>query len=79
LTDRQNLSLVVAGRLKPGLSLQMAGPRLDVFSRQLEHAHPDANKDQLLTVNPLPRLGTSTSPQSARGRIAHRTRGRHRG
>jgi hypothetical protein len=57
----------------------MAGPRLDVFSRQLEHAHPDANKDQLLTVNPLPRLGTSTSPQSARGRIAHRTRGRHRG
>jgi predicted permease len=66
LTDRQNLSLVVAGRLKPGLSLQMAGPRLDVFSRQLEHAHPDANKDQLLTVNPLPRLGTSTSPQSER-------------
>jgi hypothetical protein len=66
LTDRQNLSLVVAGRLKPGLSLQTAAPRLDVFSRQLERAYPDANKDQLLTVNPLPRLGTSTSPQSER-------------
>jgi len=63
LTDRQNLSLVVVGRLKPRLSLQTAAPRLDVFSRQLERAYPDANKDQLLTVNPLPRLGTSTSPQ----------------
>jgi len=66
LIERQNLSLVVAGRLKPGLSLDAAAPKLDVLSRQLERAYPDVNKDQLLTLSPLPRLGTSTSPASDR-------------
>jgi predicted permease len=67
LADRKNLSLVVAGRLKPGLTVESAGSRLEVLSRQLEGAYPAENKDQLLTVNPLPRLGTSTSPQSDSG------------
>ena len=67
LADRKNLSLVLAGRLKPGVTVANAGPRLDVLSRQLERAYPAENKDQLLTVNPLPRLGTSTSPSSDAG------------
>ena len=67
LADRRNLSLVVAGRLKPGLTIESAAPRLEVLSRQLERAYPAENKDQLLTVNPLPRLGTSTSPSSDAG------------
>ena len=67
LADRSNLSLVLAGRLKPGVTLAGAAARLDGLSRQLELAHPAENKQQLLTVNPLPRLGTSTSPSSDAG------------
>ena len=67
LADRKNLSLVLAGRLKPGLTVVGVAPRLDTLSRQLERAYPADNKDQLLTVNPLPRLGTSTSPSSDKG------------
>ena len=65
--DRRNQTLTVAGRLKPGLTIDNAGPRLDTLSRQLERAYPVDNKEQLLTVNPLPRLGSSTSPQSDSG------------
>ena len=67
LADRTNLSLVLAGRLKSGLTLETAAPRLEVLSRQLERAYPAENKNQLLTVNPLPRLGSSTSPSSDAG------------
>jgi predicted permease len=67
LADRTNLSLVLAGRLKPGVTIDGVAPRLEVLSRQLERAYPAENKNQLLTVNPLPRLGTSTSPSSDAG------------
>jgi predicted permease len=69
-SDRRNQALVVAGRLKPGVSLAAAAPRLEALSRQLEEAYPAENKNQLLTVNPLPRLGTSTSPSSDSGPAA---------
>ena len=62
--DRRNQTLVLAGRLKPGVTIETATARLDALSRQLERAYPAENKDQVLTVNPLPRLGTSTSPSS---------------
>ena len=62
--DRGSNTLVVAGRLKPGLTQAYVDSRLDALSRQLEAAYPAENKDQVLTVNPLPRLATSTSPQS---------------
>lgn len=65
--DRRNQTLVVAGRLKPGITAANVGPRLDALSRQFEKAYPAENKDQLLTVNELPRLGTSTSPSSDSG------------
>ena len=67
LADRRTLSLVVAGRLKPGITIDNAAARLDALSRQLEQAYPAENKNQLLTVSPLPRLGTSTSPSSDTG------------
>jgi predicted permease len=70
LADRQNQSLVVAGRLKPGVTVKSAAPRLDTLSLQLERAYPAENQRQLLTVNPLPRLGTSTSPSSDAGPAA---------
>jgi hypothetical protein len=65
--DRRNQTLVLAGRLKPGISEAAAAARLDALSKQLEGAYPAENKDQLLTINPLPRLGTSTSPSDDSG------------
>ena len=67
LNDRNGGGLVVAGRLKPGVTLAAAAPRLDAMSRQLEQAYPAENRNQLLTVSPLPRLSTSTSPQTDTG------------
>ncbi|MEO6235683.1 MAG: ADOP family duplicated permease [Vicinamibacterales bacterium] len=67
LADRRNLGLVLAGRLKPGLTPASVAPRLDTLSRQLERAYPVENKQQLLTVSPLPRLGINTSPSSNAG------------
>jgi predicted permease len=67
LDDRTADTLVVAGRLKPGVTMATAAARLDVLSRQLAQAFPAVNHDQLLTVNALPRLGTSTSPSSDAG------------
>ncbi|HZM71556.1 MAG TPA: ABC transporter permease, partial [Candidatus Cryosericum sp.] len=62
LADRTSHSLILAGRLAPGLDLQEANARLDVLSRQLESSDPLENKDQLLTVSHLSRIGISTSP-----------------
>ncbi len=67
LQDRTHHTLVVVARLKPGVSAAMATGRLDAVSRQLEAAYPADNRDQALTVNPLPRLATSDEPQSDTG------------
>jgi predicted permease len=64
LGDRADTRLILAGRLKAGLGDALVKGRLDAFSRQLEEAYPAENKDQVLTVSPLPRLTTSTSPQT---------------
>ena len=68
--DRRNQTLVVAGRLKRGVTVAAASARLDTLSKQLEGAYPADNKEQLLTINPLPRLGTSTSPSDDTGPTA---------
>ena len=70
LGDRKNLALVLAGRLKPGVTREAAEARLDTLSRQLEQAYPADNKEQVLTVSPLPRLSTSTSPSTDSGPAA---------
>ena len=64
LGDRSNTALIIAGRLRAGLTEEMASARLDVLSRQLEAAYPAENKDQALTISKLPRMATSTEPQS---------------
>jgi putative ABC transport system permease protein len=65
--DRSNPALVVAGRLKAGVAPQSASTALDTLARQMAAAYPAENKDQVLTINPLPRMSTSTSPQSDSG------------
>jgi predicted permease len=67
LDDRDHHALVVAGRLKPGLTESVATERLDLTARRLEDAYPAENKDQTLLVNKLPRMSTSTSPQTDTG------------
>lgn len=67
LADRNNHALILAGRLKAGISEAAATERLDVIARRLEQAYPAENKDQALLVHALPRMSTSTSPQSDGG------------
>jgi predicted permease len=67
LNNRGGGGLVLAGRLKPGITIQAATDRLEILSRGLATAYPAENHDQLLTISPLPRLSTSTSPQTDNG------------
>jgi predicted permease len=67
LSDRANHGLIIAGRLKAGMGLEAATARLDALARQLEEAYPAENKDQTLVVHELPRMSTSTSPQTDTG------------
>jgi predicted permease len=67
LGDRSNHGLIVAGRLKEGVDAAAASARLDVLSRQLENAYPGENKNQTLLIHDLPRMSTSTSPQTDTG------------
>ena len=64
LAARDNDTLIVVGRLKPGVTLHAADARLTVTASQMEKAYPAENKDQSLLVQPLARLGVSTSPQT---------------
>jgi predicted permease len=63
LGDRRNHSLIMIGRLQPGLTMAQADQRLEVIAAAHEHAYPVENKNQDLIVRPLGRLGISTSPQ----------------
>jgi predicted permease len=67
LGDRTNHALVLAGRLKPGLTSEVVTARLEAVSRQMEEAYPAENKGQALTVSPLSRMSTSTSPRTDGG------------
>lgn len=62
LSDRANHSLIVVGRLSPGVSLPAADAHLAPLAAQMEQAFPAENKDQALAVRRFPRLGVSTSP-----------------
>jgi putative ABC transport system permease protein len=64
VADRRSQSLMLVGRLKPGLSAEAATPALKQLSAELERAYPAENKNQLLMVQKLPRASISTSPQT---------------
>ena len=63
LSDRRNHSLIVLGRLKPGVTRAQADEQLKVIAAAHEQAYPAENKNQDLIARPLGRLGISTSPQ----------------
>ena len=64
LDDRSNYSLIVAGRVKPGVGDAVVKARLDAMAAQLAEAYPAENRHLALTFSPLPRMSTSTSPQT---------------
>jgi predicted permease len=64
LGDRSNAGLVVAGYAGAGLDDVGVTTRLEALSRQLELAHPVENRQQTLSVNPLPRMSGSPAPQT---------------
>jgi len=64
IDDRRSDALLVAGRLKPGLSLAAAEPHLDQIAVRLALAYPETDRDRAFTIAPLQRLGSSTNPQS---------------
>ncbi len=66
LAARDNNTLMLLGRLKPGISLQAADAMLAVTASRMEKAYPAENKDQALLVRPLAHLGISTRPSSDR-------------
>jgi predicted permease len=67
LNDRGHHALVVAGKLKTGVSQAAATERLEIIARRLEEAYPAENKDRTLQINKLSRMATSTSPQDDSG------------
>jgi predicted permease len=62
--DRASDSLMLVGRLKPGISMAAAEGRLDPLARQLSDAYPATDRDRTFTLARLQRLGMSTRPQS---------------
>ena len=66
LADREAGTVIVFGRLQPGVALATAKARLETLSGQMAMAAAE-NKDQALTVSPLPRMSTSTSPSTDAG------------
>jgi predicted permease len=67
LADRQNHGLIVAGRLRADVGRQAATARLEALAAQLESAYPAENRNQALSIHELPRMSTSTSPQTDAG------------
>lgn len=66
LQDPKAGTVVVFGRLKPGVTIEAATARLDTLSRAMAEESPD-NRDQGLSVARLPRMSTSTSPRTDAG------------
>ena len=62
--DRASDALLLAGRLKPGLSMAAAEPQLEQIARRLAEEYPATDHDRTFTLAGLQRLGTSTNPQS---------------
>jgi len=62
LADRDNHTLMLVGRLRPGLTREGAEGRLVSLAAGLEQAFPGENKDQVLSLRPVARLSVSTQP-----------------
>ena len=64
LADRDNHSLLVVGRLRAGLTPEMAGPALETIAAGLAQAYPAENEDHTLLAAPRPRLSVGPRPRT---------------
>ena len=62
LAGPEAYNLFLVGRLRAGVSAEVASSHLPTLAGRLERAYPAAYRDARLTLAPLPRFGTSTSP-----------------
>jgi predicted permease len=65
--DRTSTALLVAGRLKPGITVDQANARLAALSVDLERSFPAENRHQVLTVHALSRVNITSRPSSDAG------------
>lgn len=66
LADRKAGTVLAIGRLKPGITMEAASARLNTIAEQIAATDPD-NRDQGLSIARLPRMTSSSSPQSDAG------------
>jgi predicted permease len=62
LENRDNYSMFLIGRLKPGMTAAKAGPELEVLAAQLAQAYPKENKDHTFFAQQPSRFSVSTNP-----------------
>jgi predicted permease len=62
LERRDVYSLLLVGRLKPGVTVATAGAAVLTVAANLERALPVEQKDQTFIIRPLPRLNTGPYP-----------------
>jgi predicted permease len=64
LGDRANEGLSLVAQPASGKDAASLSPALEVLSSQMEAAHPDENRHQVLSVHPLSRFSGGPTPQS---------------
>lgn len=62
IRDRGHNSLMLVGRLQPGVDQDQANALLQVASTRLATAYPEQNGNQRLRVAPLPKMSISVQP-----------------
>jgi predicted permease len=67
LAARDNHSLILIGRLRPGISEASADRQLVAVAASMQEAYPAVNQDRELVVRPVSRMAISTSPQNTNG------------
>jgi predicted permease len=67
LADRANYALNLAGVLKPGVTTAAAENAINAVARQMERDAPGTDRDQILSLGPLSRLGVGSRPETDAG------------
>jgi putative ABC transport system permease protein len=67
LAARNNHDLILVGRLRSGVSQKSADAILATVASQLARSYPEDDNNQTFLVQPLPRMGISTEPETDSG------------